>query len=144
MGMIINPYRFSTVAHRYWRSYKTNGASGGSYHSELILKDGAGSAITVTSGFLSQSGLSLFSAANLLDGNLTNNGFHTDSAGIGSYLKVDFGAGNEQAVRSWIYNTNNTLSAIWDIQHSDDDSNWITDYTGLNTSGGAAAYTATW
>ena len=111
---------------------------------ELSVKDGFGAAVTITSGMLSQSGLSSFNASQLVDGNNATGGFNTDSAGIGSYLQIDFGAGNEKDLHSWNYRTNGALTAIWDIEYSDDAMSWTKVYIGLNTGGGAANYIATW
>lgn len=99
--------------------------------------------ITLTSGMFSQSGLTSFTAANLIDGSTSTRGFHTDGAAAGSYLKIDFGAGNDKRVTKveiyidgWAYPT-------WDLQYSSDGSSWTNCYTGLTFGSGTPQwYTA--
>ena len=95
---------------------------------------------------LSQSGLVSFSASALLNDNPSQAaGFHTDASGVGSYLKIDLGAGNAEMygrARFYIYLTE--AHAIWDIQYSDNDSDWFTVYTGLDISGGTGWKEVSW
>lgn len=130
--------------HRYWRALKTGSPGAGNFHSEVVLKDGGGTSLTITAGMLSQTGLENFTAANMVDGNLTNQGFSTDTVAADSFLKIDFGAGAAKDVHTWIFYVNNAVVAIWNIQYSDDNSSWSTVFTGLDCSGGAGAKTATW
>lgn len=134
----------TSATHRYWQAIKTNVATGGNTNEELRLKDISGTQITVTSGMLSQSGLAAFNAANTVDGNTATAAFNTDTSGIGSYLRVDFGAGNEKEVHTWEMYVNGSTPATWDIQYSDDASSWTTVYTGLSQLGAAGYKTATW
>ena len=95
---------------------------------------------------LSQSGLVAFSASSLLDGVTNqNSGFHTDSSGAGSYLKINLGVGNTQAwgrARFYIYLAE--AHAVWDIQYSDNNLDWFTAYTGFDVSGGTGWKEVSW
>ena len=133
------------ATHRYWHAIKTDAAAGGNTHTEVQIKDAGGSLITLTSGMLSQSGLSPFSASTLVDGTTASGvGFQTDSSGAGSFLQINLGAGNEKDVHTWIFWVNGATPATWNIEYSDDGSNWTLVYTGLSSNGGAGAKTATW
>ena len=88
---------------------------------------------TITSGMLSQSGTSSFNATNLVDGDTGTSGFHTDYAGVGAYVKIDFGSGNEKDVTSFRFYVDTPGSTIWSIQHSTDDSTWVDAATGWVT-----------
>jgi hypothetical protein len=97
----------------------------------------------LTSGMFSQSGLSVFTPANIIDDNTGTFGFHTDSAGIGSFLQVDLGSGNAKAfTKVDIYNTATTLTCTWNVQYSDDATSWTTVFTGLTNN--ATYRTASW
>ena len=133
----------SVQGHRYWRARKTNGAGWGEDHTELLVRDTLGD-VTVTSGMLSQSGLILWNATNLVDGNTSTQAFHTDSSGVGSYCQIDFGAGNEKGLTEWRFYVVGEVVAIWDIEYSDDGTTWTKAATGLNCSGGAGWKTITW
>jgi len=90
---------------------------------------------TLTSGMLSQTGLSSFSAAAVVDLSTAGNAFHTDSAAAGSYLQFDLGSGNaKEFVRIDSYNSVAALTAIWDIQYSDNGTSWTTAYVGFGNS----------
>jgi len=99
----------------------------------------------ITPAMLSHNGLADWHAANLTDSDVTNFGFHTDTAGVGSWMLIDFGNGNRQSLTGWRYyvRTNN-VNALWDIQYSTDNSSWTTTYTGLDVFGTAGWHSATW
>jgi len=135
----------SVLTHEYWRAIKTDAAAGGNTHTEVQMKDDTGTLITITSGMLSQSGLSSFNAAVLVDGTTASGtGFQTDTSGIGSYLQIYLGAGNGKNVHTWIFWVNGTTPATWNIEYSNDGVSWTTVYTGLSSTGAAGAKTATW
>lgn len=118
---------------RYWRFYKTSGAAGGGYHTELEAYEN-NIKLTLTSSMLSQSNLQAFSAAQLVDNNTSTNGFHTDSAGVGAFLRIDLGAGNEKAIEKFRFHVTNPESVTWDIQSSSDNSTWTTRSASWTTS----------
>ena len=80
---------------------------------------------TVSSDMLSHSGLGSFSASNLLNVENTD-GFSTSSAGIGTWMKVDFGSGNDRPIVEWMYFVTDPVGVSWDIQYSDDNTTWNT------------------
>ncbi|MFH0832828.1 MAG: DUF2341 domain-containing protein, partial [Candidatus Aenigmatarchaeota archaeon] len=98
-----------------------------------------------SSAMLSQSGLVAWTPANLVDNVVTTAGFHTDSSGIGSYFKIDLGAGNaKEYVKARLYAYSSTVYATWDIWYSDDNSAWTKVYTGMSMSAvGANAWQST-
>jgi len=89
--------------------------------------------------FWSQSGMTAWNANCVNDGNTASSCFHTDSSGVGTYIQLDTGAGNERGFTKIEYWAQSPYSAIWDIQYSDDGSIWSTAYTGWN-SGADGAY----
>lgn len=133
------------TGHRYWRSVKTNSSGTGSYINEMEVYVGA-TKQTVTAGMLSQSGLGSFSAANLIDGNtsVSSQGFHLDSSGIGDYLEIDFGSGNNIALNKWRLYAQGSMVGIFDIKYSDDGTTYATAATGFDVSGGAGWKEKTW
>ena len=118
---------------RYWRFYKTSGAAGGGYHTELEAYEN-NIKLTLTSSMLSQSNLQNFNAPQLVDNNTSTSGFHTDSAGVGAFLKIDLGAGNEKAIEKFRFYVTNPESVTWDIQSSSDNSTWTTRSSSWTTS----------
>jgi hypothetical protein len=132
------------VTYRYYEAYKTNAAVGGFYHTELEVFDGATDETIVVSGSYSQLGLQGFVVANLYDDNTATQAFYTDTSGIGSYLRFDFGAGNGKALDKWRFYVNGAVTAIWDIRGSNDAVSWTTLATGLDCSGGAGWKEITW
>ena len=101
----------------------------------------------VTAGMLTQSGLSSFSAANMIDGGTVAPayGFHTDSSAAGSWMQIDFGSGNQYSLRRWGYfmGAGGTVYAQWKIQHSDDAVAW-TDWNSGGIFGGNPAPNNVW
>lgn len=151
--MLIRPVTFfedsgvvTPTTYRYWEAYKTNAASGGFYHNELEVFEGATDVTPTSASNYSQSGLQGFVATALYDNILTSGSraFYTDTSGIGSYLRIDFGAGNEKALDQWRFYVDGAVVAIWDIRASNDASAWTTLATGLNCGGGAGWKTITW
>jgi hypothetical protein len=130
-------------AKRYWRAKKTSSAQPGSYHSILQVFSGANNDVaeTITAGMLSSTGVSVTNGLDkLLDGNASTAAFHTDSAGVGSTVTIDFGSGNEKALTKWFFNYNSLTYAEWDIEWSSDNSNWNRVFIGYVT----AATNGTW
>ena len=81
----------NTTVYKYYRWYKTDGASGGGYHTEVEISNN-GSVITDFSAGSnwSHSGLISWSPNVLNDGQTnTGNAFHTDSSGAGSYFQLN-------------------------------------------------------
>ena len=102
---------------------------------------------SITSAMLSHSGLVSWSAANMIDGGVVapDYGFHTDTSGIGSWMKIDFGSGNQHSLRRWGFymGAGGTVYGQWKIQHSDDDSTW-TDWNSGGVFGGNPAPNNAW
>lgn len=131
------------ATYRYWRAYKKNGALGGFYHTDVYAQYQS-APITITAAMLSQSGLRGFNAANLVDNNNSTRGFDTDASGIGSFLLIDFGAGNEKALDYFAFYVDGAVTAIWDIEYSADNISFTVAAAGLDCSGGAGLKTITW
>jgi hypothetical protein len=91
---------------------------------------------------LSQSGLTSFNAANLINGAIVAPayGFYTDSSGVGSWCQLDFGSGNQYSIRrwGWYMGAGGNTYAEWKVQHSDDTVTW-TDWNSGATFGGHPA-----
>ena len=89
----------------------------------------------LTTSMMTHSGISLSSLANIIDDDITTTGFHTDSAGIGSHVTWDLGAGNTQAFRRIRFQLNGPTAgpiAQWNVQYSDDNSSWTTVNASVN------------
>ena len=116
-----------TVGFRYWRLYKLDAASGGPWHNEIQWFEKGESGYYNGSNYLSYTGSGLVSlnVSNVTDNNSSNNCFHTDSSGVGSWLQLDLGSGNKRLfdrVKIWLGGTG--VDADWQVQASDDGSNW--------------------
>jgi hypothetical protein len=126
----------STGEIRNAANYYSGSTSALQTYSELV-----GTA-AVTSGMLTQSGLSTFSAAHMINGSTAAPayGFYTDGSGVGSWMQIDFGVGNEYSLRRWGYymGAGGNVYAEWKIQHSDDTVTW-TDWNSGATFGGHPA-----
>jgi len=76
--------------------------------------------------FWSQSGLESFDGAKVNDGILNVAAFETDASAADSYLKIDLGVGvAKEFVRVDISISGSPANAIWDVQYSDNDSDWF-------------------
>jgi hypothetical protein len=96
----------------------------------------------ITAGMLSQSGLTSFNAANLINGAIVAPayGFYTDTSAVGSWCQLDFGSGNQHSIRrwGWYMGAGGNTYAEWKVQHSDDTVTW-TDWNSGATFGGHPA-----
>lgn len=81
---------------------------------------------SLTSGMLSQSGLTVNSLANLIDGSTTTQGCHTDSSVAGAYLQIDLGVGNEQSISKMRIINSSSTTAQYLLRASNDLSTWDT------------------
>lgn len=81
----------------------------------------------------SQSGLVSFTASQVNDGVTLQTAFHVDTSGVGSYLLLDTGAGNEREFTKLRILNTTPNTAIWDAQFSDDNSNFTTVYSSYNS-----------
>ena len=149
--MLIRPVTFfndagvaGPTAYRYYEAYKTDAAAGGFYHTELEIFDGATDETPTSSSNYSQSGLNLLNMSNIYDNNIASISFYTDSSGIGSYLRIDFGAGNAKTLNKWRFYVDGNVPAEWDIRGSNDAISWTTLATGLDVRGGAGWKEITW
>lgn len=84
-----------------------------------------------TSSTLSHSGMTAF----IVNGNGSLEGWHTDSAEAGAYLKIDLGPDTAKEYRKARINASQSYNGVYDIQYSDDDSTWINAATGFNPNG---------
>lgn len=85
-----------------------------------------------TSGQLTNNGLGNFTAANIVDGDITTKGFDVDSAGSGDSLKIDFGAGSEtDVIKLRMYMDAAGSTADFSIRYSDDDITYTDADTGF-------------
>ena len=78
----------SAGAHRYWRFYLTNTPGGGPWLNEFEMYLSGNINSDPTSDMLAQSGMSGYNAAACVDDNTGTNGWHTDSATPGAWLKM--------------------------------------------------------
>jgi len=135
ISTITNPYR-------YWQLYETNSGGGGGWHRAIQVYTGS-TEIEITSDMFSNQGLN--SWANDQFTNASTNWFHTDSASVGDYLRIDFGAGNEQAIDKWKLSLELTnIDTIWNVQYSSDASSWTNASTGWNMHGWNGWGEVTW
>lgn len=113
----------------------------GSYQNVARSLEIIGSGIVLdnpTSAMLSQSGLSAFIPAQIVDGNTATNGWHTDTSSPGAWLKIDLGAGNLKAyVQARIYASVASYAGNYTVQYSDDNFTWLDAAVGFipNSSG---------
>lgn len=145
--MLIRPVTFfnqvSASNYRYVRLYKTDSAVGGFYHSEFKIWEGATEVTPTTTGAYTLSvGIANLGIARLYDGDLTNDAFHTDGAGIGSTVTIDLGTA--YAIDKFEIWVDGNVPAEWDVEGSNDASTWTTLFTGFDMRGGAGKKTATW
>ncbi len=86
-----------------------------------------------TSGMITQSGLSSFSAAQLVDGNTGTVGWDTNFSVAGAWLQIDLGLGNEKAyVQTRVYASAAGYTGIYSIQYYDiSSSTWLDAVTGF-------------
>ncbi|NDB60957.1 hypothetical protein EB001_21305 [bacterium] len=106
---------------------------------------------TATSGMLTQSGLQGFSAAYVVQDadttDLAGAAFYTDTSAAGSYLQYDLGVGNTQEFRKVRVitdkPTNQGAYAVYNIQYSDDGTNWTTAFTSLDITSNNSGYGST-
>ena len=123
----------STTGYRYYRLYKLDGATGGSWHNEVQFFEVGSSTYYQGTNYQnwSHSGTTSFTASEVTNNDTSTNCFHTDSAGAGSWVKLDLGAGNErffQRVKLW-HGTG--AFAWWRWEASNDDSNWTVLHKGM-------------
>jgi len=129
----------ATTGYRYYRLYKLDGATGGSWTNEVQLYEVGASTYYQGTNYQnwSGSGLVSFNAGKVTNGNTStsDNCFHTDSSGAGSWLKLDLGAGNERffhRVKLW-HGTG--AYAWWRFEASNDNSNWTVLHKGMQVNG---------
>lgn len=121
------------AAHRYWRFYHREGATGSSLCgiTEIELRTAAGGAdVTGTGTASASSSRAGEDAAKAFDNNLTTTLWQMDGDGHKSWIKYDFGAGNEKDIVEVLIRPDfgggvRTPREI-DVQFSDDNSAWTT------------------
>jgi hypothetical protein len=127
----------SATGYRYYRLYKMDGATGGSWTREVQFYEVGASTYYQGTNYQnwSHTGTTGFNASRVTNGNTGDDCFHTDSAGAGSWVKLDLGAGNERffnKVRLW---HGNNAYAWWRFEASNDDSNWTVLHKGMQVNG---------
>ena len=101
--------------------------------SARVFHRGAG----VTSGQLSQSGLTSFSAGNSVDGNTATTAWTTSgSTAATAYVRADLGATFPQAVTSVRVYAATATNATYDVQYSSNGSAWTTVLAGFKPQAG--------
>lgn len=136
------------TTYRYLYLQKTNIAADFHYHTELkILNNNVES--TITAGMISSVGYVVYANENLVDNNIATYWGHSSTTNDNSYIKIDFGEGNEQPVdkvRLYIVpDASVTQDApIYNILASHDDIIKTILATGFDCSGGAGWKEITW
>ncbi|MDH4043573.1 MAG: hypothetical protein OEW06_03870, partial [Gemmatimonadota bacterium] len=98
-----------------------------------VYQRGAG----VTAGQLTASGLAGFSAANSVDGTLTNTAWTTSSGtSTAAYVRADLGATFLQAVTSARLYAATATNATYDVQYSSNGTTWATVLSGFKPQAG--------
>jgi hypothetical protein len=117
------------AAHRYWRLYCTAGNGEPNLSlAEIQLRASLGGADETGSGTASSSG---GTAANGFD-NSNSTLVTTTSGAYPHWIAYDFGAGGEKAITEIAINCRTQIRYAptdFQLQHSDDDSNWTTLFT---------------
>jgi hypothetical protein len=86
---------------------------------------GLGDEITLSQAMLSQSGITGWNPANVVNNVFDDQAWHTDSSTPGAWVKVDLGAGNGKAVRrAKIWASSAGYAGNYTIQYSDNDAAW--------------------
>lgn len=127
----------SASGYRYYRLYKLDGAQGGSWSQEVQFYEVGSSTYYQGTNYQNwtHTGTTGFNATQVTNGDTSSNCFHTDSAGAGSWVKLDLGAGNERFFhRVKLWHGNNAF-ALWRFEASNDDSNWTVLHKGMQVNG---------
>ena len=99
---------------------------------------------TLLETMLSIFGFSLGSLANLIDGNISTNGVHADTAAVGSYIRTDFGGTPISVGKVRAYANGAGCVVVFKVQYSDNGIAW-TDASGtVDMNGAAGWYELTW
>ena len=128
-----------TYGYRYWRLYKLDGAQGGSWTNEVQFFEVGSNTYYSGTNYQNYTGSNLvsFDATKVTNGNTATNDncFHTDTSGVGSWLKLDLGANNLKyfnRVKIW---TGGSATAYWRLEASNNDSNWTVMHKGAQVNG---------
>ena len=99
-----------------------------------------------TSGEITNSGFSAFSATNLVDGKVVNTAFDGDTAAANSYIRINLGSGGDLTyVGARFYTETSGAFITFDVKYSDDGSSWTnTTATGWDLSDGAGWHKVSW
>jgi SPRY domain len=106
---------------------------------------------TATAAMISQSGLQGLTAATVVQDadttDLAGAAFYTDTSAAGSYLQYDLGVGNALEFRKVRVITDKPSGqgayAVYNIQYSDDGTNWTTAFTSLDITSNNSGYGST-
>ncbi|MGQ0572484.1 MAG: phage tail protein, partial [Armatimonadota bacterium] len=81
--------------------------------------------VAPTAAMISAQGVTEFSAANLIDGDMLTKGWNLAGAVVGDWVRFDFGVGNEKNLtRVRIYQDGAGYTGTYDVQHSTDGAVW--------------------
>ena len=127
---------------RYWQVYENTSGAAGGWFQAIQLYTGS-TEIAITNDMFSNQGIT-----NWYDDQFTNTAsgwFHTNASSIGDYLRIDFGAGNEQAIDKWRFHLELTnITTVWDIQYSSDAVSWTEVYSDWDMDGWNGWGEVTW
>ena len=101
---------------------------------------------SVTAALLSATVGGSWTAAQAIDKNLATAAFDCNTAGVGTYVRINFGVGNSTIVRNWRYYTQlaTTVYAVWDVQASNNAVDWTTYYAGWSINATDGWHEASW
>ena len=133
----------SQMGYRYYRLYKLDGATSGSWHYEVQFYEVGSSTYYQGTNYQNWSATGSISTASnwqtrLTDGDTSSTAIHTDGAGVGQTLTLDLGAGNEKLfnkVRLW-HGTG--AYAYWRWEASNDGASWATLHKGMQVNGNSS------
>lgn len=100
------------------------GASHQDYFKVTTVPGGLAAPDGLTAAMLSHSGLTVFTAANCVNGDLGDTGWGTDSATTGATLQVDLGVGVARAYRMCRVYSLGAYAGAYDVEYSDNGSSW--------------------
>lgn len=100
--------------------------------------------LALTTGMLSGSGLKSFNPAQLIDDNTATNGFYLPEDSSGQWLRIDFSDTPRNLGKWRLYHVGAGWSTVWNVQYSDDASDWTTTSANWTTGADAGWYEVTW
>ena len=133
-----------TYGYRYWRLYKMDSAQSGAWTNEVQFFEVGSSTYYQGTNYQNwtKSNVAINSdwEQKLTNGNTSDNAIHTDTAGVGAWLKLDLGANNPRffdRVKIWLDGTN--VHSWWRIEASNNNSDWTVIHKGAQMDGLSSA-----